>query len=52
MMGKVFGVATTIKNELNKDALAIHCHARTLGLQWLFGANCGFGVKWRTAGRV
>ena len=37
MMGKVSGVAATIKNELNKDALAIHCHARALGLQWLTG---------------
>ena len=55
MMGRVFGVATTIKNELNKDALAIHCHARTLGLQWLagyLGLTVVFGVEWRTAGRV
>ena len=32
MMGKKSGVATTIKNELNRNALAIHCHAHALNL--------------------
>ena len=32
MMGKKSGVANTIKNELNRNALAIHCHAHALNL--------------------
>ena len=32
MMGKTFGVATTIENELNKNALVTHCHAHALNL--------------------
>ena len=32
MMNKKSEVATTIKNELNKDGLAIHCHAHALNL--------------------
>ena len=34
MMGKSSGVATTMKNELNRDALAIHCHAHALNLAY------------------
>ena len=34
IMGKKSGVATTIKNELNKDALAIHCHAHALNVAY------------------
>ena len=36
-MGKKSGVAITIKNELNKNALAIHCHALNLA--------CGDSIK-------
>ena len=32
MTGKKSGVATTIKNELNRNVLAIHCHAYALNL--------------------
>ena len=32
MMGKNSGVATTVKNELNRNALAIHCHTHILNL--------------------
>ena len=32
MMGKKSGVATTLKNELNRNTLAIHCHAHALNL--------------------
>ena len=32
MMSKKSRVATTIKNELNRNALAIHCHAHALNL--------------------
>ena len=32
MMGKKSGVAPAIKNELNRNALAIHCHAHALNL--------------------
>ena len=32
MMNKKSEVVTTIKNELNKDGLAIHCHAQALNL--------------------
>ena len=39
MMGKNSGKATTIKNELNRNALAIHCHAQTLNLA------CGDSIK-------
>ena len=39
MMGKKSGVATTIKNELNRNALAIHCHAHALNLA------CGDSIK-------
>ena len=39
MMGKKSGVATTIKTELNGNALAIHCHARALNL------DCGDSIK-------
>ena len=38
-MGKKFGVATTIKNELNKNALATHCHAHALNLA------CGDSIR-------
>ena len=39
MMGKKSGVAPTIKNELNRNALAIHCHAHALNLA------CGDSIK-------
>ena len=39
MMGKKSGVANTIKNELNRNALAIHCHAHALNLA------CGDSIK-------
>ena len=39
MMGKKSGVATTIKNKLNRNALAIHCHAHALNLA------CGDSIK-------
>ena len=39
MLGKKSGVATTIKNELNKNALAIHCYAHALNLA------CGDSIK-------
>ena len=39
MMGKRSGVATTIKSELNGNALAIHCHAHALNLA------CGDSIK-------
>ena len=39
MMGKNSGVASTIKNELNRNALAIHCHAHALNLA------CGDSIK-------
>ena len=39
MMGKKSGVATTIKTELNRNALAIHCHAHALNLA------CGDSIK-------
>ena len=32
MMGKKSRVAAAIKNELNRNALAIHCHAQALNL--------------------
>ena len=32
MMGKKSAVATIIKNELNRNALAMHCDAHTLNL--------------------
>ena len=32
MMGKKSGIATTTKNELYRNALAIHCHAHALNL--------------------
>ena len=32
MMGKRSGVATAVKNELDKNALAIRCHAHALNL--------------------
>ena len=32
MMGKKSGVANIIKNELNRNTLAIHCHAHALNL--------------------
>ena len=34
MIGKKSGVATTLKNELNRNTLAIHCHAHALNLAW------------------
>ena len=34
MMGKKSGVANIIKNELNRNTLAIHCHAHALNLAW------------------
>ena len=34
MMGKKSGVATTIKNELSKNALAIHCYVHSLNLAY------------------
>ena len=34
MMGKKSRVATTLKNELNRNTLAIHCHAHALNLAW------------------
>ena len=40
MMGKKSGVATTIKNEINRNALAIHyCHAHALNLA------CGDSIR-------
>ena len=39
MMGKKSGVATAIKNELNRNALAIHCHAHSLNVV------CGGSIK-------
>ena len=39
MKDKKSGVSTIIKNELNKNALAIHCHAHTLNLA------CGVSIK-------
>ena len=39
MLGKKSRVATTIKNELNKNALAIHCYAHALNLA------CGDSIK-------
>ena len=39
MMSKKSGVATTIKNELNRNVLAIHCHAHALNLP------CGDSIK-------
>ena len=33
-MSKKSRVATTIKNELNRNALAIHCHAHALNLAY------------------
>ena len=39
MMDKKSGVATTVKNELNRNALAIHCHADALNLA------CGASIK-------
>ena len=32
MIGKKSGLVTTIKNELNRNALVIHCHAHALNL--------------------
>ena len=32
MIGKKSGLVTTIKNELNRNALALHCHAHALNL--------------------
>ena len=39
MMDKKSGVATTIKNELNRNALSMHCHAHALNL------TCGDSIK-------
>ena len=39
MMGKKSGVAAAIKNELNRNALAIHCHAHSLNVV------CGGSIK-------
>ena len=39
MMGKNSGVATTIKKEFNRNALAIYCHAHA------FNLACGDSIK-------
>ena len=39
MIGKRSGVATTIKNELNRNVLAIHCHVHALN------PACGDSIK-------
>ena len=39
MMSKKSGVATTVKNELSRNALAIYCHAQALNLA------CGDSIK-------
>ena len=39
MMDKKSGVATTIKNELNRNALTIHCHAHASNIA------CGDSIK-------
>ena len=39
MMGKKSGLATTIKNELNRNALTIHCHAHASNIA------CGDSIK-------
>ena len=39
MMGKILGVATGTKKELNKNELAIYCHPHALNLA------CGDSIK-------